>query len=779
MSKKIKNLFFCAPEKLLLTINIIFLPLVFCTSFQNILDFPKREAFLFFTLLAFLFWLARGILKKEIKIKFNPIFFASCGLLVVFLISSSLSFYKASSFLGLVFNSTDNFLSFFVLILSTFLISQIFKKEDISKVLKVFVFSVAFAVLVGILQIFNVFILPVSSTKLSSFNLLGRVSLGGLVSAIFLPLSLALLFSEKTKRNKVFLGIASLIFLFALILYDFKLAWIELFVFSVILSIFATRSLFTKKEIVWTIILSLLLIISVFFFFFAPKLTFLPSIPNEVSPGFGTETDVLRGVYNESTKNIVFGVGPGNFVYGYNKYHSPVINQTIFWNTRFLSGDSTFFDWLITKGVIGGITLLLFYFVVIWRAIKVIRNYLQKEELRIVVGVAGALIVLIIGTFFYSYNFFLWAVFWTLLGVFLVFDRTKTKTFSFRSSLSQGIGVTLCVVILALVVICLFVEAKNCLAEVNYLKGANSRLPKDSIEYYRKATRLNPNNDLYWRSLAQVYLLRANKVSQDKNISQQEKTSLVNDLIQGGTGAFEKALKLNYFNPANWNARGYFYRNLIGIPGAGELALASYRKAIDLEPASPFAYSEMARTYILIAQDFVRQNKKDSQKEALKLALVQLNKAIGLKRNYAPAYYLMAVVYDQQGNTEEALNKLEETKKYAPKDAGVLFQTGMLYWRIKQYDKAKENFEQAVNLKPDYSNALYMLGLVYDAKNQKEKAIEVFKKVLDLNPENGEVKKILGNLKSGKPALEGIVIPHKSLQEGTLQIEKSKTNLQP
>ena len=139
----------------------------------------------------------------------------------------------------------------------------------------------------------------------------------------------------------------------------------------------------------------------------------------------------------------------------------------------------------------------------------------------------------------------------------------------------------------------------------------------------------------------------------------------------------------------------------------------------------------------------------------------------------------MAVVYDQQGNTEEALNKLEETKKYAPKDAGVLFQTGMLYWRIKQYDKAKENFEQAVNLKPDYSNALYMLGLVYDAKNQKEKAIEVFKKVLDLNPENGEVKKILGNLKSGKPALEGIVIPHKSLQEGTLQIEKSKTNLQP
>ena len=778
MSKKIKNLLSCSPEKTLLIVNVFLLPLVFCLSFQNTLDFPKREVFLFFTLLALLFWLAKGIFKKELKIKLNPIFFASFGLLLVLLISSSLSLYKASSFLGLASNPTDNFLTFLILVLNAFLVSQVFEKEDISKILKIFIFSVGLAVFFGILQIFNIFILPISSTKISSFNLLGRISLGGLVSAIFLPLSLVLLFVEKTKKGKIFLSIVSLVFLFALILYDLKLAWIELFIFSAGLSIFATKNLFSKKEIVWTLVLSLLLIVSVFFFFFAPRLEFLPNIPNEVSPGFGTETDILKGVYNENTKNIVFGIGPGNFVYGYNKYHSPVINQTIFWNTRFLSGDSTFFDWLITKGVIGGIALLLFYFVIVWRVAKVIKNHLQRDEdPRVVVGIALALIVLIIGTFFYSYNFFLWTVFWILLGAFLLFDRQKTKVFSFNSSLTQGIGATLYIIILALVVICFFVETKNCLAEVNYLKGANSRLPEESIDYYRKATQLNPTNDLYWRSLAQVCLLQANIVSQDKDIPQQDKTSMVNDLIQEGTRAFQKALKLNYFNPANWNARGYFYRNLIGLPGAGELALASYRKAIDLEPASPFAYTEMARTYILIAQDFARQNKEDSQKEALKLALLQLNKAVGLKKNYTPAHYLMAVVYDQQGNTKEALNKLEETKKYAPKDAGVLFQTGMLYWRTQQYDKAKENFEQAISLKPDYSNALYMLGLIYDKENQKEKAIEIFEKVLNLNPENEEVKKILENLKSGKPALEGIVLTQKSLEEEPLQIQKSETNL--
>jgi len=72
-------------------------------------------------------------------------------------------------------------------------------------------------------------------------------------------------------------------------------------------------------------------------------------------------------------------------------------------------------------------------------------------------------------------------------------------------------------------------------------------------------------------------------------------------------GAVNKAVNIASSNVANWNMQGFFFRNLIGIESAGELALASYRRAISLEPASPFAYGEMGRVYILLAQDFLKK----------------------------------------------------------------------------------------------------------------------------------------------------------------------------
>lgn len=776
MKKKIKNLII-APEKFLLYLNFFLLPLVFCPWFQNILDFPKRKLFLLLSILTLLVWLGRSIFKKDFKLKTSPLFFVFLLLVLVLIISSSFSICKTLSFLGSASSPTDNLLTFIILVLNAFLVYQIFSKKEILNLIKVFVISSALSVFFGILQIFNIYILPSVVTKNASFNLLGRVSLSGLLSAILLPITLVILFLEKKKSHKLIFGVIAILFLFALVLYDLKLSWIELFIFSIILSVFSTETLSSKKEIIWTLTLSFLLILSIFFFFLPVNLSFFPSIPNEVSPGFGTEIDILKGVYHEGIKNIILGVGPGNFVYGYNKYHSPVINQTIFWNTRFTSGDSTFFDWFITKGIIGGATLLLLYLAIIWRIIKVIKE--EKEKTKIVVAISGALVVLIIGTFFYSYNFFLWVVFWLFLAALMAFDKQKTKTINLSSALGQGIAVTSYIIIIALSVICVFGQVRLCLADANYLKGTAAGKVDKAINYFQKATTLYSADDLYWRSLAQTYLLKANDVSQDKDISQQDRVALVNKYIQEGISAFNRALQINSYNPANWNSRGYFYRNLIGINGAGELALSSYRKAIELEPASPFAYTEMARTYILIAQDFARQNKTDSQKEALKLASIQLNKAIGLKQNYAPAHYLLAVVFDQQGETTKAIEKLEETKKYAPQDTGVLFQTGMLYWRTQQLDKAKENFEEAIKIKPDYSNALYMLGLVYDKEGKKEKALSIFEKVLKLNPENQEVLKIIDNLKNNRPALEGIIVQQKTLQEEGLEIDKSGQELNP
>jgi len=122
----------------------------------------------------------------------------------------------------------------------------------------------------------------------------------------------------------------------------------------------------------------------------------------------------------------------------------------------------------------------------------------------------------------------------------------------------------------------------------------------------------------------------------------------------------------NGANVENWNVRGFIFRNLIGFQGADTLAIESYNKAASLEPASPFSYTELGRVYLAQAQTLASQkDTTQSQQDALNKALDSLNKAIQLKSDYVSADYLIAMVYAQQGKSDQAIAKtvFDELKK--------------------------------------------------------------------------------------------------------------------
>jgi len=239
--------------------------------------------------------------------------------------------------------------------------------------------------------------------------------------------------------------------------------------------------------------------------------------------------------------------------------------------------------------------------------------------------------------------------------------------------------------------------------------------------------------------------------------------------------AAQKAAAAAPANIANWNVQGFVYRSLIRVPGADALALAAYEKAKGLEPASPFSWTELGRVYILQTQNLVSQEGKETEREtALAKALENLAKAIELKADYAPAHFLTAVVYEQQGKNDEAIAKLEDTKKIAPDDTGLAFQLGTVYWQKKDLDKAQAELEHAISLNANYSNARYILGLVFDAKNNKAKALEQFSKIAELNPDNEEVKKIIANIEAGKTPLDGIQVSQPPVQETPPEIQNEE-----
>jgi len=277
---------------------------------------------------------------------------------------------------------------------------------------------------------------------------------------------------------------------------------------------------------------------------------------------------------------------------------------------------------------------------------------------------------------------------------------------------------------------------------------------------------LNPSTDVYWRDLSQLYLIRLQEILQDPSLTEEQRVDLTQVIISSAVNASEQAIDINPNNVANWSVRGFVYRNLIGLVGGAEnLAQESYVMAIELEPTNPYLFTEVGIVYALQADVLGQQGQEELRQEVLDLALQHFEKAIGLKSDYAPAQFRIALVYDRQGRIVEAINILEQTKQVAPFDVGLAFQLGLLYYRNGDLENAQAELERAISLNENYSNARYFLGLIHDQKGRKTQAIEQFMQIAALNPDNELVMRILENLQGGKSALAGLTPPVLPIQE--------------
>ncbi len=240
-------------------------------------------------------------------------------------------------------------------------------------------------------------------------------------------------------------------------------------------------------------------------------------------------------------------------------------------------------------------------------------------------------------------------------------------------------------------------------------------------------------------------------------MSREEINQRIQLFVSNAVNYAKVATDINPFNVANWSVRGFVYQSLVGvIPGVKNWAIQSYDESLKLEPTNPYYFGQEG-IVLLREAAFLSGEQQEEQGKLLAEAKAKFEKAIELKSDYAPARFQIAMVYQLQGKTREAIQELEMTKSLAPFDVGLAFQLGLIYYQNENYGEARLELERAIGISPNYSNALYFLGLTYDKEGKKAKAIEKFKKVSNLNPNNEEVKRILDNLRAGKGALEGII----------------------
>ena len=150
-------------------------------------------------------------------------------------------------------------------------------------------------------------------------------------------------------------------------------------------------------------------------------------------------------------------------------------------------------------------------------------------------------------------------------------------------------------------------------------------------------------------------------------------------------------------------------------------AVASYRKAIDLDPAR-------ADAWINLGIDLHKQGNKD---EALKAFL----RADELKPGVASTQFDIGLEREALGQFQEALAAYDEAHRLNP-DVGWVTPAhlGALYEQLKMWPEAAAALQRATRLKEDDAESWAYLALAYQNQQLFDKAIPAYRKAIALNP---------------------------------------------
>lgn len=764
-------------------------------------SFPIGEAKLVLAgtlvLVAFGSYLARLLTEGNIYIPKTWTWVALAAFLVLAGISTIMSDVPYVSLWGNT-NSSDSLFAFVIYALAFFLIPMFLRKiEDVSRAIFFFIASLIILGVYSILQLFGVFVIPFDFTANTSFNPIGTVQ----SLAVFLGLGLVMIaafftsFKLSTLLGAV-LGVTAAILGFILLLVNFNFVWLGIFVASALMvswQITHSRKVADENNgvprgVAIKLNLPLVLMIVVAILYFVnPPITNIVTLPVEVRPSLGATLDIARGTFSSGFDKVLIGSGPSTFIYEYLSYRPVDINNSAFWGIRFSQGYSTISTLLSGVGVLGLVSLLAAFVLFILTALKGIASLSRRKsqvEGMVFVPFVGV-VFLLLALFFYPVNFTHFLFLFLLSGLVISslssgdaldkieFSILKTQQRTFVASL--GI-----IVLIVATIVGLYWQGQKYVASAFHTSAiASYNQDRDIDTAIRRAvvaTNLDSNKDTYSRTLVQLLGISAGEILSDTDLNPAELQQRYQLVLQNLLTASQRAINANPSDPTNWRQLGSIYENNIFIVGGVDnFAIANYQEAAKRNPNNPSEYLNIARAYVLSSDSAQRQltqlsSSKDATKEDIEKlearrdvqlvnALDNLMTAIELKADYAPAHFLTSQVYERQGNRELAIQKTLDTRNLNPLDTGVGYQLGLLYYLDGQFTNAAQEFARIVGLRENFSNARYFLGLSYDRLGNSRGAIDQFNRVSELNPDNQEVISILGNLRSGRGALEGIVPP--------------------
>ena len=185
---------------ILFTISLVFFlcPIFFTGFAAQSIDFEKMLLFYFLVLLGIVAWVAKGAIRGELEFKRTPLDWPILVLIAVFAISAILSVNLKDSLIGSFGNPTKGLAAIITFSLFYYLVVNNINIKRVKLVFWSIVVSSSLVIIYSLLQLLNIFVLPMDFTHLANFNPIG--SLTGLTMFIVMVLPILVVAISQVKE---------------------------------------------------------------------------------------------------------------------------------------------------------------------------------------------------------------------------------------------------------------------------------------------------------------------------------------------------------------------------------------------------------------------------------------------------------------------------------------------------------------------------------------------------------------------------------------------------
>ena len=454
--------------------------------------------------------------------------------------------------------------------------------------------------------------------------------------------------------------------------------------------------------------------------------------------------------------NPFFGTGPNTFSIAWAQWQPKEIATTLFWNSDFTNGFSTFFTFVVTTGILGFLAWLAFMSIFMMRGLQSLRVAL-KDPLSNYFILTTLMISLYCWITFILYTpnilmlMLAFASSGILIGILVYRQVIPVKEISFLNDPRNSFFAILSLMVLMIVTLSVsYLYVVKFTSVIYFSKGLSVNNTMESLVHSEKmlnnAISLD-KNDIYYRTLSQVYVAEMGLLVNDDKVSQDTLKSNLQQLINYAQSSASSAVSQNPKQYLNFFNLGNVYAALVplSVDGSYDSANNSYSRAADLSPNNPS---------VILAKAQLEFSKKNNE-AARKL----IGQALDLKLNYTDALFLLSQIETNEGNPAAAIKQLEKAAQLSPNDSNIFFRLGLLRYNNNDYTNAIGAFEQAVLINNNYLDARYLLGLAYQKAGRNADALIQFKILGKVLPGNQDIKKAIDSISNGTTEVAPAVVP--------------------